>query len=197
MSAADLARETHMSPQYIQALEEGAYDVFPAKVYAQGVLRRVIQVYGSQDRPELSAMLEHEWPQRAKLQKHPTLAAGEGWGARVFTMTPRRLGLIAAGGLLLGLAVFWSVRVAVFAAPPALSIEVPQDRSRWRGSAVAVKGSAERESRLTVNGREITLDERGRFDEKVELPLGANRLEFVSESRFGKISQGVRYVLVE
>lgn len=197
MSIDGLAREARISRRYIIALEQGEYGAFPAKVYAQGALKQVMRVCESEDRSELLKILEAEWPQDTKRWAPIPGRGGDLWEGRIFSVTPQRLGLIAAGGLILGLIAFWSVRVAVFAARPSLSIDSPEDRSRVEQAIVTVKGSAERESRLTVNGRELTIDERGNFEERIELPLGANRLEFISENRFGKISKEVRYILVE
>lgn len=197
MSIDGLAREARISRRYIMALEQGEYGVFPAKVYARGALEQVMRICESEDSSELLKILEAEWPPDTKRWAPIPGRGGDLREGGIFLVTPQRLGLIAAGGLILGLMAFWGARVAVFATPLSLSVESPEDRSRAEQSIVAVKGSAERESRLTVNGRELTLDERGSFNEEIELTLGVNELLFVSESRFGKVSKEVRYVLVE
>jgi hypothetical protein len=59
-----------------------------------------------------------------------------------------------------------------------------------------VAGSTEKESSLTVNGRELTLDERGGFNESIELPPGSVSLHFTSRNRFGKTQTVVRNIFV-
>ena len=76
-------------------------------------------------------------------------------------------------------------------------MDLPQDRAALREPMVRVEGRTERESKLTVNGREITINEQGDFGERIELQPGATALIFISENRFGKMSQVTRHVIVE
>ena len=197
MEVDDLAREARVSALYVRALEEGDWRVFPAKVYARGALGRIVGVIEPNDGTALLEMLNREWPREPKGK---SAAAGGESGIRrepLFLLTPGRLGALLAAGVLVAILGFWGVRLVVFAAPPSLAIESPADRIALSGPITKVKGVTEKESRLTVNGRELTIDERGNFDQGIQLPLGANRLEFVSESRFGKISKELRYVLMQ
>lgn len=199
MTIEDIAREARIASRYVEALETGAYGAFPAKVYAQGAVRRLARIFGG-DPQELLVALEREWAGEAAEGTRSIYYNGQGkktWSSRSFFLTPRRVWGIAGGAILAALIGFWGARLFVFASPPALAIESPADRSRISRPTVAVKGFTEKESGLTVNGREVTIDERGGFDEEIELQLGVNRLQFVSESRFGKMSEEVRYVLVE
>lgn len=198
MSVEDLAREARISLLYARALEAGEWRVFTAKVYAHGVLRRMIGVIEPDDGAEFFETFNREWPPTAG-RKMTSSAGGDNMarGDTLFLLTPRRLGALIVAIAFLAILGFWGLRLAVFAAPPSLSIEIPADLIRAPRPMIAVRGTTEKESRLTVNGRELTIDERGNFDQEIELPLGANRLEFVSESRFGKISKEVRYVLVQ
>lgn len=201
MSRDDLSRTAHISVRYIAALEKSDYHIFPAKVYAHGALRRITHLLSPGDGDILAAMLNREWPEH--------LRGGAAQGAagtqpyRRFQRTfliPRKLSALSAAAFFLFFLFFlgfWGVRIFFFTAPPVLAITDPQLSSRSAGPAMVIAGMTERESRLTVNGREIRIDERGAFQEDIELPLGTNRLQFVSESRFGKTSTEVRYVLVE
>lgn len=195
MTVGDLARAAHVSPDYARALEDGDWRTFVAKVYARGTLLRILGVIRPEEQRLIWEAFNREWPpeQQAYAHRRETRRQGE---AR-FLLTPGRLGALAAAGLALAILGFWSARLFVFAARPSLAVESPADRSRIAKPLARVKGSTEKESRLTVNGRELRIDERGNFDEEIELPLGANSLRFISESRFGKVSEEVRYILME
>lgn len=194
MSIEDLAREARVSAQYVRALEENGYHMFPAKVYAQGAVRRVSRVFESGDTDMLVAALNREWPQGLSPEQYHASPVPRVWDVPVAS---RNIGAIAAAACILFLLGFWGIRVFVFAAPPLLVIDSPAPRSYVAMPVVSVAGRTEKESMLAVNGREIAVDERGHFAENLELQLGVNRLRFVSQSRFGKTTEEIRYVLVK
>lgn len=197
MAVDDLARATHLSARYISALEKSDYTIFPAKVYAQGAVRRIAQIFADGDRDMLIALLNREWP----MEQNDCRCHTAQWCAPFLLgkILPirRKVGALAAGAFFIFVLGFWGVRLFFFATPPVLVVTLPEPQSRITAPTATVAGTTERESRLTVNGREIRIDERGAFREDIELPLGTNRLQFISESRFGKTSTEVRYILVE
>lgn len=199
MRVDDLARATHMSAQYVRALEENGYHLFPAKIYAQGVLRRMGNIFNDGDTEALVELLNREWPHGIGEYRYTSGSGFLGLYRRLsgLRLTPRRISIIAAGVFILLLMGFWGLRLFVFTAPPRLSITSPVPYARIMAPTATIQGSTERESRLTVNGREIKIDERGMFQEDIELPVGMQKLEFLSESRFGKTTRDVRYVLIQ
>lgn len=199
MSVTDVAREAKISSRYIRALEAGEYGVFSARVYAQGVLRRVIKVCRIEDGDWFTTTCSREWEAVfAGGGTNPPLRAKNGAERQnKFFLTPRRLGIGAAAGFSILLLGFWSARLITFAAPPMLTIQSPADQSGFVDPTVDVTGVTEKESSLTVNGRELTIDERGNFHEKIELPQGVSILRFVSRNRFGKEQAVVRTIFVE
>ncbi|MEK7541309.1 MAG: helix-turn-helix domain-containing protein [Patescibacteria group bacterium] len=197
MSIDDLAREAKVAARDIRALEEGQCQVFPAKVYAQGALRRIGRVFARDGAEALMEAFNREWAAGSAGAAGPAGEAPRRRPSAGIRLTPRRLGAVAAAAFSLFLLGFWGMRLSAFTLSPALSVDSPRDHSRVSTPTMEVRGTTEKESRLTVNGREITIDERGAYRENIELPLGTNRLEFVSESRFGKTSREVRYVFVE
>jgi len=198
MSVEQAARESKIALRYVRALEEGDWHAFSAKVYAQGAMRRVAHVLKDVDADALVAACGREWD---------IACGGNGKGgnpapravaeSRRFLVTPRRLGAAAAIGMAVLLVAFLAVRLIAFIAAPGLAIKSPADENGFPTSIVEVSGKTEKESSLTVNGRELTLDEWGNFNEKIELPPGAVSLHFISRNRFGKTQTAVRNILVE
>ena len=197
MDVDDLARAAHISAQYIRALEDAGYDIFPAKVYAQGAVRRMSHIFESNDGEELIVLLNREWPSGIGEATDRAAPTGSQRPFAGLHLSPRRIGLIGISAFSLVLLGFWGLRLFLFTLPPLLAVEIPAPYSRITAPVLTVAGATEKESRLTVNGREINIDERGNFNEEIELPLGANTLRFASQSRFGKTSEEVRYVFVE
>lgn len=198
MSVEGVARESKIALRYVRALEEGDWKAFSARVYAQGSVRRVAHVLKDVDADALIAACGREWDLAlggsGDIDYTIPRAVGR---SRRFMLTPRRLGATAAAGAAILLIAFLSIRLVAFTAAPGLAIYSPADESGFASSTVEVAGRTEKESSLTVNGRELTLDERGSFDEKIELPQGVNKLHFISRNRFGKTQTAVRNILVE
>lgn len=198
MSVEQAAREIKIALRYVRALEDGDWAVFSARVYAQGSARRMAKLFAGANADALVAAVGREWDiarggAEAGAYSSPRAVAVP----RRFTLTPRRLGVAGAMGAGLLLATFLSIRLTAFIAAPGLTIKSPADRSGFDTPLVDVAGKTEKESSLTVNGREITLDGQGNFDEKIELQSGANALHFISRNRFGKTQTVERNIFVE
>ncbi len=112
-------------------------------------------------------------------------------------ITPRRLLSVFGGILLLFFAWFLVSGLIGFTAAPSLRIEEPTREATTDKPMITVRGTTEKESQLTVNGREITMDEHGAFNQDIELIPGLNMLHFLAQNRFGKITEETRYVVVE
>ena len=137
-----------------------------------------------------------EWDVRMFRKRQEPMSLPKNRGREPF-ITPARLVILTVGiGLVLFL-FFFGIRLTRFLGTPTLTLLDPKDREEFSSPVVPVRGTVEKESRLTVNGREIKIDERGRFDEKIELGSGAHSLEFIVESRFGKTTSKVRQVLIK
>ena len=190
-----LARQTSTTAKYVRALEESDYDVFEAQVYAQGVLKKMVSVMAPERLAEFSGALREAWGAPEQDASGNVFASRA--RARAMYVTPARVG-IGFAVVALGTVVFFSgIRLIRFSAPPRLIVDEPQDQAAVQEPTAEIKGRTEQESRLTVNGRELTLDKHGDFQERIELQPGVNRLNFLSENRFGKKSEVVRYIVVE
>lgn len=200
MTLEAVAREARISSRYIRALEDGDWRAFSAKVYARGALRRAVSICRVEDAGFFMRALDQEWeaafPDAHRNSVRP-LEKNGAYAQKIFTLTPRKIGIGAASASLVLVVGFWGMRLAAFAAPPALRLEEPQDLAGYESFLVVVRGRTEKESRLTVNGRELTLDELGSFDEKIELPPGVHELRFVSQNRFGKEQSVIRNIFVK
>lgn len=191
----DVSREAKIAPQYVRALEESDFEILSAKVYAQGFLKKVLTVVRVESPSEWVDDLGIEWNQAmAKRLDIPLIPADEN---RQKALLRRWLVWIFAAAALAGLLVVVGARIRAFTGRPALVIDQPQEGFLLGRPQVRVEGRTERESRLTVNGRELTLDSSGRFSDEIDLVPGLNQLEFRAESRFGKERIEIRNVVVK
>ena len=199
-SLREIADILQVSEATIAGYEEGSFQtVFTARVYARGFLIRLLGVLKvePEERRMILRRFEEEWGVNGYDRMRDS-HRGLGIHGNRWYLTPQRLGAGVAAVSFFILGTFVALRLTAFLGVPLLSIEEPRrDAVFLPESVLRVKGRAERESRLTVNGREIRIDESGRFDEEIELPHGLNALEFTVENRFGKVARRMRHVVVE
>lgn len=196
LSQEALAREASVSVNYVRALEEDDYGAFGAKVYALGFLKKILFVITASGNADWLSQLDSAWESSLGRDRIHS-ATGFRQERTMWHITSMRVG-IGLGGLLLATFLFFvGMRLIDFVASPSLVVEKPEGNVVMTMPFVILSGRTDKESRLTVSGRELTIDQHGRFEEKIELQPGINRLEFISENRFGKMSRVLRYVLAE
>ena len=126
--------------------------------------------------------------------------SGQGVGRPIAKEVERRQanGAAAIGGIALVVFLFFfGFRLVRFVGTPDFTLEEPRDGVEFIDPIIFVRGRAEKESSLTVNGRELKIDEFGRFDEQIELASGVHTLEFIVKNRFGKITKEIRNIIIK
>jgi hypothetical protein len=78
---------------------------------------------------------------------------------------------------------------------PTILVREPANGSTFTASNIHIKGVVSRIQDITLNGRSITIDGKGNFDESVLLSPGYNIFELVAHDKFGR-SKDVRLELV-
>lgn len=199
ISTDDMARELKIAPRYVAALEEGAYHIFPAKIYAHGFLKRSLVFLGITEEYQQQAcmdLFQDEWLAHFPEKDTAQVALPEKQ-KYVLLLTPSRImqaiGVLAVGVFL----VFLGIQLRHFTGAPALALQEPTNNFVTDRPAVQVKGITEKESQLTVNGREVTIDGAGNFDAEIDLQHGVNMLEFLVRNRFGKETRVTRVGVVK
>ena len=64
-----------------------------------------------------------------------------------------------------------------------------QDGASQEDTVLQITGNAKNATNLTLNGREISIDEEGRFNETIALLLGYNIINIKAEDKFGYIDE--------
>ena len=79
---------------------------------------------------------------------------------------------------------------------PSLEITSPLDGATTNDPYISIKGSAQRISKIIINGRQIFTKDNGYFDEPLLLGYGYNIIEVKVEDQFGRgIEKTMRVVL--
>lgn len=192
----DASFMSHVPPHFIEALENNDYHKFPAKVYALGTLGKLLKALTYENETELMKEFSNEWDIimfRVKRGVQPI----PGNSIIKPYLTPQKISLLFLFILAALLVIFLGVRLIEFLNPPDFILEEPRGSVvESREPILLLRGAVEKESQLTVNGREIKVNAVGKFEEKIGLVVGVNALEFLVKNRFGKEKREIRYVVV-
>lgn len=196
LTVEDIAHELSFSPAIVQAFEDGAYGVFSAHIYAYGYLKQIVDHFSISTGGELMRELRNEWDMlqgKKELTPVPVLKR-----KRInFYLTPRRLFGILGSVVFLFFFWFLVVQVAGFTTSPKFYLYEPAADKAIYTPVIKVRGKTDKESQLTVNGREIRMDGLGNFNQEIELIPGVNTLDFLVKNRFGKMSTVTRHIIVQ
>lgn len=191
LSVDEVARELKVAPRYVSALEEDAYELFPAKIYAHGFLKRMLILLAGEEQDSCMQWFQDEWARRmAGKDRRPIQLPRQ--TKTFFTVTPRRLAWVFGSIALIAFLILLGMQLAHFTGAPRLVLEEPRDQFAADQPMVRVRGTTEKESQLTVNGREIIIDGVGYFHTEIQLQPGFNELEFIVKNRFGKETKVIR-----
>ena len=197
LSTKEVADRLRTSVRCVENLEEDRYEEFSAHVYALGFLKKLVQTLELPDSAALVEEFEVGWNDARGLV--PVVArsvkSSSKWAAVPFFL--RRFFLFAVGSAALaGIFFLFGSKLSGLLQAPRLTLETPVDWTDLTVPIVHIKGNTMKESQLTVNGREVTINESGAFDQEIELQPGLSTLEFTAENRFGKSTVVKRHIIV-
>lgn len=192
----DLSLSSHVPSHLIEALENGLYDNFSAKVYALGTLQKILSSLNFENKEAAIHEFENEWDV-ATFRHKKELTPLPGNKTSHPYVAPSRMLAIGIIVCIIFLMIFLGSRLVRFVAIPLLKIETPAKELTLETPNVRLHGMVEKESQLTINGRTIRVGEDGKFDERIELASGLNALEFRVKDRFEKERKEVRYVVIK
>ena len=104
--------------------------------------------------------------------------------------------VLAVAGILVAAIIGFFIYQLKFLRSPRLEILSPERDVTTEHSTWDVRGRADPDADLTLNGRPLYIGEAGEFSERVYLFTGTNRLEVEAKNRYGKITTVTRYVVV-
>lgn len=99
-----------------------------------------------------------------------------------------RLLKIGAGALLILIVAGYSIwRSFDYARGPRITIADPADWSTVQASTTAIRGIVERAHIVTMNGKPVSIDEAGNFNEIIIVFPGTNIVTFTAKDQFGRM----------
>lgn len=190
----DVSRALKIHPRFLEALEEGRYEVFSYPVHLKGFLKNYAAFLGLNVN-EVLAFWRREYNEEEKLGslKSPVNPLLDAWPV----LTPGALLTFLTLILIVGFFGYLAFEYRSFAGPPFLEVQNPPTDLRVNSLTIATSGKTGKEATLTINGQKISLGGEGGFSANITLSPGINTLTFVATNRLGKKSEVTRTIVVE
>jgi len=187
MSLWQVSKKTNIPSNYLEYLEGGDYDELPADVYVIAYLKKYAEI--------LNLNIE-ETIEQFKTEKGITEVPKNSKSSDGAVITPKRLTLVL-GIIVIALVFgyFWH-QLSYLLNPPSVKITQPAPDLTINERFIEVSGQTESNVYLTINGKEVYVDDRGYFQSVISLESGLNILKIEAKDRFGKTSTIIRRVMV-
>ncbi len=195
LTLAEAARRLKIHPRFLEALEEGRYDVFSSPVHLKGFLKNYAQ-YLDLNVEEVLAFWRREYPQGEKAEKNihnPQKPLFSSW----LVFTPGSILVIITAFLVLGFFGYLLFAYRSFAEAPPLEVLRPAGDFRISSLSLDTAGRTAKEATLTINGQKVPINEKGEFSVNINLSPGINNLNYTVANNLGRERTVSRVVIVE
>jgi len=192
ISIATLADRLKMNKEHIRAIESGHFDQLPfAGIYRKKLIGNYAELVGLQ-KALLTKQFEMEQGEASSPLPFHHRRSRSWWQNLPFIF--RVSGLSAMALMVIG---YLGFQVKQIVNPPLLELFAPIDGVIAKTQTVAVKGKTDKEVKVTINGKEVTHDEQGGFEEPITLTQGVNTIIISATSKHGKSTTLTRYVVAQ
>ncbi len=186
------ARALGVAKKYLEAIEDGNYNLLPGELYTKNFIRNYANFVKLNPQEIIEEYLkERKDCETKKCQLPPQVCEIKRWD------TPRYLQLGASVIIGAGLIYYLGAQIGgIFAAPP-LTLANPAEGLVSAVPVLEVKGQTSPESRVQVNGVEKMSNAEGYFSETISLNPGVNKITVTSVKKHSRASTVLRNVVYE
>lgn len=193
LSIDDIAYQTRIPAKYISWLESGNYKNLPAEVYVKGFIAKYAKVLNLEKDDLLKIYFQESAAfNRARSKKNavPTLKSPR------FVITPRFIAAMIGLMIFAGVFGYLGWQVYFLTRQPRITLETMQSDFVTGEENHFLKGNVIGANILTINNKSINFNEKGEFDEVLNLSEGLNVIELKAENRFGKNTTLLRKIIL-
>lgn len=184
-------RLTHVPLKYLEALENNRFFELPkAKSHRQAYVRELCKLY------DLNfEMIAYKFNCEGGLKflAKYYLPKTDSNNLQSFSLVLKNLAL-ASFVLFFVIYLGWQVHGII--TPPKLIVYSPIEGQLSSRAETTVQGETDKESQLEVNGKEIKVNEQGKFNDIILLANGVNTITLSTTKKHGKTTTVTRHVVV-
>lgn len=189
----EVAVATKIRSNFLQAIEEGHFEKLPGASYAHGFVKNYLEFLGLPVREYLARFRREYDSEKSRKLVPEGLLEKEHISLKHFSI---RQAFWLGGVVLLALFVylFYQYRAAFF--PPTLSVGSPKEHATISSQTVAVEGTTDPNTVVTVNALPAYVDANGKFTKELPVFPGQQTIVVKAVNSFGKITEVDRHITV-
>ncbi len=191
LSIAAVEKKTKIKKKFLDAIERGDYKSLPSESYAVGFVKNYAK-YLEIDDYKIGRMFRREYEEESQKIIPNFTQKQLSFFHKIF-FTPKFvlvvLLLILIGGYL-------GFQYSAYFFPPRLVVHMPQDAQRVSSNIVEIAGETDPYAALTINGDETYVNLDGSFEKNLYLFSGRQKIQIISQNRYGKKNEQVISVQV-
>ena len=193
LSIDELNIKTKIDKEFLYALEDCRFDDLPkGLIYQKNFIKTYLKACGVNPKPYLQQfMIEEKKTQEEK--RHPHIP----YTRARFQNIPSVLKYLVSGLVVISILAYLGLQIGNILEPPKLTIYTPEDGFITTEKNLSIKGIAEKETKITINGIEIMNDGNGFFEKEIDLVAGTNTIVISVEKNHGKTTTKTRYVTLK
>jgi len=194
-SLLDVAGAIRINIKYLQALENGNLENIPAGIYAQNYLHSYAEYLGLNAKILIAQHQEEnkEWAKGTARK----LFVEKTTKARYFLSLPKLFKTVAIITVICTCVIYIGLYINDIIAPPELQIYFPLSDVTIHENKLNIRGKAETNSDIIINGNEILIGPKGEISYDLTLKEGINTIVIQAQKKYSKKNIIIRNVLVE
>lgn len=188
----EISQKTKIDKKYLIALEECRFKDLPSvSVYQKNILKSYLQALELEPEPLIK---QYNLEENINKKKHTTpKKTNTNWLCRLPDIIKYGIMLLLIFTLIIYL--IWQIKKIVD--PPELIIFSPQEGMITNQIQLPVNGKTDKTAFIYLNGKEITHDSEGKFEEKLDLQIGVNTVTITAKKKHGETITEIRNVVLK
>ncbi len=191
----DVAKQIHVTPKYLVAIEESRYRDLPGLVYARQFIRRYADALQT-DVDMAMGIFEQEYTvvTRTGPASRPLLTPRV---STEFHWIRRHARFLLAGLAVTVVVVYLGLQVVQNFVPPQLTVIAPTKDITTKELSFTIRGTTDSDATVTINDQDVQTTSKGIFTEQVDLHEGLNTLNISAIKKHSSARVVTRRILVE
>lgn len=187
----EAVHQTHVPLKYLEALENNRFfDLPKAKSHRQAYVRELCKLYNL-NFETISYKFNCEGG--LKFLARCYFPKADNYNLQPLSLIVKNLAFISSIFLFV-VYIGWQIHGIV--TPPKLIVYSPIEGQLSNRAETAIQGETDKESQLEVNGKEIKVNEQGKFNDVILLSNGVNTITLSTTKKHGKTTTVTRHVVV-
>ena len=192
LTTQDVAQKLYLRTALVEAIEQEKFDKFRSPAILKGHVKNYARIIGADVNTALAILRRQLQEDSPKLEKIDTPIKSEALQISPLHVFMAVLTVIIL--VLLGYLIKSYVKTLRY---PTLVVESPKQKTIITSDPTfTIQGVVEKDSILTINNKQISYDENGKFTYKLNLHEGENIVEIIAKRKYDNTKKVIRKFLI-